>query len=119
MTVNDLVGHYDVIGTNQDDSGNTYKGKLVLSTNTTNRFSAKWLINNEQEQFGEGYLESNLLTINFYYYGDNDTIFKGKVIYKVITKDILEGKWFEEFGNPMFFGTENCFRAKSNKLVVN
>lgn len=119
MTVNDLMGHYSIIGTNQDDSGNTYKGKLFLSVNTDNSISAKWLINNEQEQFGKGYLENNLLVINFYYYGDDNIIFKGKVIYKVLTKDILEGQWTEECGNPIFLGTENCFRVKNDNMVFN
>jgi len=119
MLVNDLIGHYTIIGTNQDDSENTYTGELFLTKNANNTIDARWLINNEQEQFGKGYLEKNVLTIHFYYYGDNNTIFKGKVLYKIITKDILEGKWFEEFGNPIFFGTENCFRAKSNALKLN
>lgn len=119
MKVNDLIGHYTIIGTNQDGSGNTYTGELFLTTNTNNTIAAKWLINNEQEQFGEGYLEKNLLTIRFYYYGDHNTIFKGKVVYEIITKDIFEGKWVEESGNPMFFGTENCFRTKSNPVKPN
>ena len=44
-------------------------------------------------------------------------IYKGVVVYKCLNKDILEGFWSEEKGNPKFIGSENCFRIKKNTLI--
>ena len=116
MKTQDILGYFSIIGTNQDDSKNTYKGKLFLSLDDDRKIIAKWLINNTQEQFGTGYFKNNILVINFYYKSIEGEIFKGKVIYKCLTKDILEGIWTEDFGNPEFVGTENCFRIKNEIL---
>ena len=116
MSIQDIIGQYAILGTNQDDSENTYKGELFLSLIDDNTINAKWLINNTQEQFGTGYFKNNTLVINFYYKSIEGEVFKGKVIYKCLTKDILEGTWTEEFGNPAFLGTENCFRIKNEIL---
>jgi hypothetical protein len=51
--------------------------------------------------------------INFQYVGENSTIYKGVVVYRCITKDILDGFWSEEFGDPKYIGTEQCFRIKN------
>lgn len=119
MQVEDLVGEYQIIGTNQDDSKNTYKGLLSLSLHEDNSINAKWIINNIQEQFGTGFLTNNLLTIHFYYKGEDNRIFNGKVVYKCLNKDILEGTWTEEMGNPEFLGTENCFRIPHKNELLN
>lgn len=112
MKPKDIIGHFSVIGTNQDDSRNTYTGELNLSLDKDDRIVAKWLINKSQPQNGIGVLKNNSLVINFQYQGDENTIYRGTVIYKFLTKDILEGTWTEEFGNPNYVGTENCFRVK-------
>jgi hypothetical protein len=52
------------------------------------------------------------LVINFNYIGEENTTYFGTVVYKCLNKDILEGFWSEEFGNPQFLGSENCFRIK-------
>lgn len=116
MNLKDLVGTFTIIGGNQDDSENTYKGTLQLSLDKNFRISAKWLINNTQEQFGSGFFKDNILVINFYYQGVENKIFNGTVVYKCITKDILEGFWSEDEGNPNYLGTENCFRIKENSI---
>lgn len=116
MMVEDIMGHFSVIGTNQDDSKNTYTGELFLDLNDDNSINAKWLINNIQTQFGKGFLNGSVLTINFHYKGVGDEIFYGQVTYKCLTKDILEGTWVEEFGNPDYIGTENCFRLKATTI---
>lgn len=119
MTVQDLVGTFSIIGSNQDDSEQTYKGELSLSLDENNRVIAKWLINRSQLQFGTGFFKNNTLVINFNYQGDENTTYKGTVVYKCLTKDILEGFWSEEFGNPKFLGSENCFRINDKQQILN
>jgi len=112
MIAKDLVGNFSIIGSNQDDSENSYKGELNLSLDHNNRIIAKWLINKSQEQFGIGFFKNNILVINFNYLGDEHNVYYGTVVYKCLNSDILEGFWSEEFGNPKFLGSENCFRIK-------
>ncbi|WP_066224595.1 hypothetical protein [Formosa haliotis] len=118
MKVDDLVGQYTVIGSNQNDSDVMYKGILDLTLDLNNRIQAKWLINNEQEQFGAGFFKNNILVINFYYLGESGDRFDGVVVYKVINQDILDGFWSEEFGDPLFLGEERCFRIKDDDEFV-
>lgn len=120
MKKEDLIGNYQIIGSNQDNSENTYKGTLSLSFDESGRILAKWLINKSQEQFGVGFFKNNILVINFQYQGDENTAYFGTVVYKCISKDILEGFWSEEFGDPAFLGEENCFRIeKTSKEMIN
>lgn len=112
MTIQELIGEYSIIGTNQDDSNNTYKGLLSLALDPANRIIAKWKIHRDQEQSGTGFFKNNMLVINFNYLGEDSSIYKGVVAYKCLTKDILDGFWSEEFGDPMHLGTEQCFRIK-------
>lgn len=118
MTLQELIGEYTVIGTNQDVESSTYKGTLTLTLDENDRVKAKWLINNEQEQLGNGFFKDNILVINFNY-KNNDEIFKGVVVYKCISKDVLDGFWSEKHGDPLFLGEERCFRINSNKEVIN
>jgi hypothetical protein len=117
MKIEDLVGKFQILGSNQDDSENSYKGTLDLSLDENNRIVAKWMIHKSQQQFGSGFFKDNILVINFEYQGDENTIYKGVVIYRCISKDILDGFWSEEFGNPLFLGEERCFRVKENELI--
>lgn len=118
MTVKELAGEYAIIGSNQDAESNTYKGKLTLTIDKNKRVNAKWLINNTQEQLGTGFFKNNILVINFNYKSDGNVL-KGVVVYKCITKDILDGFWSEKHGDPMFLGQECCYRLNSIKEVVN
>jgi hypothetical protein len=115
MTIKDIIGDYSILGTNQNDSGVTYSGTLKLSLKN-NQIIAKWLINKNQEQFGIGFFKNNILVINFNYKGEENNTYYGTIFYKCLNKDILEGYWTEEYGDPTFLGTENCFRIK-NSLV--
>jgi hypothetical protein len=116
MTTQDLTGTYNIIGKNQADTNVTYKGKLELRVDDHGRIIAKWLIHNTQEQTGVGFFKDNILVINFQYLGEDEEIYKGVVVYKCITKDILEGFWAEEYGDPRFLGEERCFRVKDTLL---
>lgn len=117
MTVQDLIGEFQIIGSNQNEDEKTYKGTLSLTLDENNRIIAKWLINKSQQQFGTGFFKNNILVINFNYQGDENSIYKGVVVYRCISKDILDGFWSEEFGNPLFLGEERCFRIKKNELI--
>ena len=119
MTVEDLVGTYNIIGSNQDESENTYKGTLSLTLDENSRIIAKWIINNEQEQFGTGFFKNNILVINFNYNGDDNTIYKGVAVYSCLSKNILDGFWSEKHGNPLFLGEERCFRIQEQNELVN
>lgn len=116
MEAKDIIGNYTIIGSNQDFSEDTYKGELLLTIDKNNRITAKWLINNHQEQFGSGFFKDNILVINFYYQGDENKIYNGTVVYRCLSKDILEGFWAEENGDPKYLGSENCFRVKETTV---
>lgn len=113
MTIQDLAGNYTIEGSNQDSTNEvTYSGKLSLTLDENNRIIAHWLINNSQEQKGYGFYKDNILVINFNYLGEDDLVYKGVVVYKCINKDVLEGFWSEKHGNPLYLGTERCFRTQ-------
>ena len=112
MMIQDLVGDFSVIGSNQDEEENSYKGVLSLTLDANERIVAKWVISQNQEQFGSGFFKNNILVINFNYTGLENTVYKGVAVYKCLNKDILEGFWSEDFGNPKFLGMENCFRIQ-------
>ncbi|WP_299060410.1 hypothetical protein [uncultured Polaribacter sp.] len=116
MTVKDLVGTFSIIGSNQDADDTSYKGQLSLTLDTNDRIIAKWMIDDNQEQFGTGFFMNNILVINFNYKGFENKIYKGVVVYKCLNKDLLEGFWSEEKGDPKFLGSENCFRIKNELL---
>jgi len=119
MNKEDVIGSYSIIGSNQDASDNSYKGKLTLTLDSSNRIIAKWLINNEQEQIGTGFFKNNILVINFSYQGEDNNTFKGVVVYRCISTDILDGFWSEEYGDPTYLGSERCFRIKDEKKLLN
>lgn len=118
-SVSDLVGNFSIIGSNQDEFDNTYKGTLNLTLDSDNRIIAKWLINNSQKQFGTGFFNDGILVINFNYQGEDDKTYKGIVVYRCISNDILDGFWSEEFGNPAYLGKERCFRINDKVTVIN
>ncbi len=119
MTIQDLIGKYTIIGNNQDSEEHSYKGVLSLKLDINNRIIAKWLINNEQEQIGSGFFNDNILVINFNYKGEDNNTYKGVVVYRCISKDILDGFWSEKHGNPLFLGKERCFRIDTNNNLLN
>lgn len=112
MLIEDLVGEYNIIGSNQDETENTYKGSLNLSLDSNKRIKAHWIINNYQTQLGSGFFKDNILVINFNYNGDDQKVYKGVVVYRCISKDILDGFWSEKHGNPLYLGEERCFKVK-------
>ena len=117
--IEEIVGEYSIIGTNQDEGGNTYKGSLSLSIDANQRIAAEWIINNNQRQLGSGFFKDNILVVNFYYHGDDGNIYKGVAVYRCISKDILDGFWSEKHGDPLYLGEERCFRIKKQKDLIN
>ena len=61
MNIKELIGTFSIIGSNQDDDENSYKGELTLSLDENNRIIAKWLINKSQQQFGIGFFKDNIV----------------------------------------------------------
>ncbi|MBL0739481.1 hypothetical protein JI750_21500 [Flavobacterium sp. GN10] len=117
MTIQDLVGTFSVSGSNQDDSNDiTYKGVLTLTLDKNNRIKANWVINSHQQK-GTGFFKDNILVINFNYKGDDNKIYKGVVVYKCITKDVLDGFWSEKHGNPLYLGSEHCLRVETTERL--
>ena len=117
MRVEDLVGQFQILGSNQDETENTYSGILDLTLDEHFRISAKWTINKSQLQFGTGFFKDNTLVINFQYQGDENNMYKGVVVYRCISRDILDGFWSEEYGNPLYLGEERCFRIQENQIL--
>lgn len=110
MNIEDLVGNFQIIGSNQDAEENNYKGTLSLTLDSNNRIKAKWIINNDQLQLGSGFFRDNILVINFNYEGEDAQIYKGVAVYRCLSKDLLDGFWSEKHGNPLYLGKERCFR---------
>jgi len=119
MTINQILGSYKIEGKNQDDSGLSYKGELILTLDKTNRVVAKWLINDSQEQFGTGFFKDNILVINFNYKNEDEFVFKGVVVYKCLSEHLLQGFWSEKYGDPNFLGEETCYKLQVNKNTLN
>ncbi len=116
ITAKDLEGNYQIQGKNQEDTLNQYQGSLELAVDQNNRIHAKWLIDGSQIQTGYGFFKNNILVVHFQYEGEEKEIFHGTVVYKCITKDILDGFWSEEYGDPKYLGEERCFRVKEQIL---
>ena len=119
IPVTNLAGIYTIIGSNQDETAITYKGTLTLTLDNNNRIIAKWLINNSQKQFGTGFFKDGILVINFNYQGEDSNTYKGVVVYRCLSNDILDGFWSEEFGNPAYLGKERCFTVKDTPPLIN
>ncbi|UMB62205.1 hypothetical protein MHL31_03680 [Lutibacter sp. A80] len=117
MSVTDLVGDYSIIGSNQDETDETYKGTLNLTLDNNNRIIAKWLIQNTQKQYGTGFFKDNILVINFSYLSENNQTYKGVVVYRCISNDLLDGFWSEEYGDPAYLGKERCFKIKDTTTI--
>jgi hypothetical protein len=112
MKSTDILGHFAVTGSNQDDEGNSYTGILTLTHDKNYRIKAQWIISQTQVQNGTGFFRDNILVINFNYEGEDHAIYKGVAVYRCITPDLLDGFWSEKHGNPLHLGTERCMRIK-------
>ena len=117
MTIEDLIGDYKITGTNQDSSASKYQGLLSLTSNHLNQIIASWTIGDEQKQFGVGFYKDHILVINFSYTGNDANTYHGTVVYRCLTRNMLDGFWSEAYGDPDYLGTEQCF--KITKEIVN
>jgi hypothetical protein len=41
------------------------------------------------------------------------------VVYKCLSKDVLDGFWSEKHGDPFFLGAEQAFKIHENKPLLN
>lgn len=119
MTIEDLVGNYSIVGQNQNDSGMQYKGTLTLNLDTSNRIEAKWLIENEQVQIGHGFFKNDILVLNFSYLNDFNQKFNGVVVYRCLSKNVLDGFWSETEGDPRYLGIEKAYRVFGDAQLLN
>lgn len=110
MEIEDLVGDYKIKGKNQDTDQTAYKGVLSLGLDENNKIEAQWRISNSQIQTGKGFFKDDILVINFKYSGVDLIEYKGVVVYKCISKNLLEGFWSEKHGNQKELGDEVCTR---------
>ncbi|MBD0830579.1 hypothetical protein [Aestuariibaculum sediminum] len=110
MTVEDLVGTFNIIGYNQDEEAHSYKGTLTLTLDSNYRIKAVWTIGDNQKQIGTGFFKDNILVINFSYKGEDGNTYKGVAVYRCINKNLLDGFWSEKHGDPLYLGEEQCFR---------
>ncbi len=110
MSIEDIIGNFHIVGSNQDAEENSYQGTLSLSLDQNHRINAQWIINNEQLQEGTGFFKNDILVINFKYKGEDLKTYKGVVVYRCHSKDLLDGFWSEKHGNPLYLGAERCFR---------
>lgn len=116
MTIEDLVGHYAVQGSNQDEHGIAYHGVLSLSLDHNQRIVAKWTIG-DHIQNGTGFFKDQILVINFNYKGEDGQLYKGVAVYRCLSPDVLDGFWSEKHGNPLYVGNEYGVRIKSLEFL--
>lgn len=114
MTLTEITGEYSIIGSNQDETSTEYTGILKLNLNEDLKVEAEWSIDGDQKLFGLGFFKNNVLVIKFHYVGDDNEKYKGVVVYKVLTPDILHGFWSEKLENQKYLGEERCFRIKDS-----
>lgn len=119
MTINDLIGTYRVKGQNQDAFNSTYDGTLELALDAHQRIVALWNISSDQVQKGTGFFKDNILVINFNYQNEDHQVFKGVVVYKCLSKDLLDGFWSEKYGDPDYLGSEQAFRINESSNLLN
>ncbi|MBF4983779.1 hypothetical protein FNJ87_05335 [Nonlabens mediterrranea] len=119
MKVQDLIGTYQIKGHNQDQEKSSYSGTLTLSVDQHDRIIALWQIGDVQTQKGYGFFKDHILVINFNYKSDDGELYKGVVVYRCLTKNVLEGFWSEDEGNPEFIGSEQALRIKDTDELLN
>lgn len=116
MTIEALVGHYSIEGTNQDDSGSLYYGLLSLSLDANQRILAQWTIG-KHTQTGTGFFKDDILVINFRYEDVEGKVYKGVAVYRCINSNILDGFWSEKHGNPLYLGSEYGVRIQPAEFL--
>jgi hypothetical protein len=83
------TGTYQLEGSN-DESGNiNYHGKVIVKS-SGELYELRWIIGRNQMQIGTAILEGDVLSVNYY---DLKSHSFGVVSYRIISENILEGKW--------------------------
>jgi len=101
-TQNKLVGSYDIKGINPN--GAKYKGKLTIRK-VIDAYEVKWQVG-EGSYDGTGLVDGDILSVAFA--NDDRTMF-GIVVYKISTKEWLNGVWVIHPDNKT--GTEICYKS--------
>jgi hypothetical protein len=113
MTIKDLVGNYAISGSNQDENPEvSYKGVLSLTLDKNNRIAAHWLINNAQEQKGNGFFKDNILVINFRYKGEDHKTYKGVAVYRCLNQRCLRRFLVRKTWQPALSRHRTLFKNK-------
>lgn len=114
VNVQDIAGDYKISGINQDAERTEYSGILKVALDENTKIRAHWSINNDSQIMkGIGFYKDNILVINFHYKGDDTTIYKGVVVYRIVSANILTGFWSEKYGDQKFLGEEQCLRINT------
>lgn len=109
-SVEQFIGTYKILGSNQDEEASNYQGILRLNSHDGEIIEGEWTIAADQKQYGIGLIEDSRLVLKFHYMGDDGNQYQGIVEYHIVSDGILEGFWTEEFGDNRFLGTEQCFK---------
>lgn len=90
-----IIGNYAVTGHNTWNVESKYNGGLEI-LKLENAYETKWDLGiSNQYQSGVGFLSQNFLSISFQY-TDQESQFKGEVIYQFIDQETAIGFWIEE-----------------------
>ena len=116
MVITDLIGKYIIEGLNQNEEETPYRGTLTLTFKSDNRLDAVWQIAPDQMQYGIGFFKNEMLVINFYYVGDDASMYHGVVAYQCTSKNSLNGIWSEERGDSKFVGVEKGTKIQTEFL---
>ncbi|MFC2127976.1 hypothetical protein ACFLRU_06320 [Bacteroidota bacterium] len=90
----DIIGHYQIVGANEDHSIVGYVGILSIDF-YDNKFQVTWTLEGGDLQTGFGLLFNNTLSINFQYKVDGKE-FIGLVSYEFLSENIMYANWIEE-----------------------
>jgi hypothetical protein len=116
MNITDLIGNYSIEGSNQNKEETHYSGMLTLSFLSETRLDAVWKITPDQMQYGIGFFKNDTLVVNFYYVGDDKSIYHGVISYHCNSNGVLNGVWSEEMGNPDCVGVEKAIKIQTEFL---
>ncbi|WP_139959092.1 hypothetical protein [Flavicella sediminum] len=94
IRISEIVGHYQIVGANSENSTSGYAGILSIAY-SENKFQASWFLEGGDVQIGFGVLFNNTLSFNFCYELEGKE-YTGLVSYEFLTNAIVSGIWTEE-----------------------
>jgi len=111
--VHDIVGIYSTVGHNPDDEAESYVGTLAIREDAQ-LLNAVWEIGSTgQRHEGVGLIKGTSVAFLFRY-ADNGDVDHGVVLYEILGKDVLRGRWTGfDAGNS---GFEECRRLDLDEV---